>query len=285
MVSIPPPIEGVLEQVLVDVGDEVFEGMVLARIYNTAIETELELARMELRDAESDANKLEADFLALRVEASRAEAELTRIRGEYELADQRAQRQRNLYREGATPRVVYEKAQAEFEELSARFQTAERLAREAEDSARIARDALDLARRHVDEANRIIEEVTADLQASQILCPTNGVVVGMAARQGEEVFFAMENLFQIAVDLAQLHVVVEPAPDQMRWIQPGQPALVYVAELPNDPLEGTVSEMRVGRILVDFLNPLPSIRPGLTAQVTIRVPPGAPPAGAAPPVP
>jgi len=95
----------------------------------------------------------------------------------------------------------------------------------------------------------------------------------MAARQGEEVSAGMEALFQIAVDLSRLVVTLHPTPAEMRLLTPGQPALVYVAEMGGEALAGQVTEMSVGKAVVEFANPSPDVRPGLTAQVLIRTAP------------
>ena len=271
VLSIPPPIPGTLEMVMVDVGTEVYEGMLLAQIANTTIESEMQLVQEELAEAETEANELDSLVISARLEASRAAADLSRAQTEYEDTRKNAERQRMLYREGATPKQVYDKAQAELTRKTKEFEAVREAANAAEESAEQAQKRLDSAKRIVDNINRELEEVNSDVEASQVVSPVNGVITGMAARQGEEVHLGMEAMFQVAVDLSRLTVTLEPTPQQMALLQPGQPVLVYVAELAGQPLEGSLTEMSVGRAVVDFANPSPAIRPGLTAQVAVRV--------------
>lgn len=271
VVNIPAPIEGTLEMVMVNVGDEVYENMLLARIRNSAIEAELQAAREHLEDAESRVNSLESRYISERLEASRAAADFARAKAEYEQAERAAQRQRMLYREGATPRMVYEKAQAEFEAKQQEYLTLERVARSAEEQVSGLRKEVDAGQRAAEEIRWVMEQINAEMDAAQIFCPVSGIVTAMAARQGEEVHVGMESLFQIATDLSRMEVIVEPPPPELARIRPGQQAEVRVAELPNEALPAVVGEVAEGRAKIQFANPSPRVRPGLSAQVTIKV--------------
>jgi len=269
VVSLPAPIEGVLASVMVNVGDEVYEGMLLAQIDNTSLNLDIQLAQEELAKAETKAHDLESETIAARLEASRAKADLSRARDELEQARKAMDRQSLLYREGATPRQVYDKAQREYAKAQKGFDTVLAVARTAAESSKSAQRAFDLARKRVDDINQEIEAVNRDMEATEVVSPVAGIITGMAARQGEEVNPDIENLFQIAVDLTRMYVVLEPGPARMELLHPGQRVRINVAEAPEQTLEGTVTDMRVGRVEVDFTSPTPQIRPGLTAQVTV----------------
>ncbi len=273
VVAIPAPIEGVLEMVMVDVGDEVHENMLLARIQNTALNDELQLMQEDLKDAEGQVNALESQLIAARLEESRARADLARAREAYDEARREADRQRNLYRQGATPRMVYQKAQADLENVRKEYEAVEAAARQAQSRLEAAQIDLDASRRRVEELNRMIEEVAEDLAAADVMSPVSGIVTGMAAGQGEGVHPGMEALFLIAVDLSRMQVILEPSPAEMTFMHPGQSVRVYVAEVPNEAFEGTITEMTVDRTVVEFANPTPRIRPGLSARVVVPVNP------------
>ena len=174
-----------------------------------------------------------------------------------------------LYREGAASRQAYEKTVAEHEETQKQFETIRAVARQAEEGTATAQAKVDAAQKSVEQFEREIEAINSDREAAQIVSPVRGVITGMAARQGEEVHPGMEALFLIAVDLSRMTATLEPSPAEMALIRPGETAFIHVAELPAQSLEGTVTEMRVGSVIVDFANPSPEVRPGLTAQVTI----------------
>lgn len=271
VISLPAPIEGVLESVQADVGDEVFSNMLLATIQNTLVASRLKLIEDELDDAESEISELESKVVSARLESSRATADLSRTQDRYDDARKAAERQRILLREGATPKLVAQRVEEEFQEVLKEYQTARALAESTSDRVQRLLDELEAARRIRDEIMVEADEISADLEATEIFSPVDGILVGMAARQGDEVSLAMEDLFQIAVDLTLLEITVEPRPEQLARILPGQSAVVRVAELPNQPLEGVVSMITETAVTVEFRNPSPRVRPGLTGHVTIPV--------------
>ena len=99
----------------------------------------------------------------------------------------------------------------------------------------------------------------------------DGIVVGRRGAEGDEVTPETKDLFEIAVDLAQLEAVVEPPPAVLDRIRPELPALLQIAEVPGQGIEGKVREVRGREVVVEFLSPSPAIKPGLTAQVSIKL--------------
>jgi hypothetical protein len=53
--------------------------------------------------------------------------------------------------------------------------------------------------------------------------------------------------------------------------RPGQSVIVQVAEMSGESLEGSVREVKDGQAIIEFSSPNPAIKPGLTAQVRIRL--------------
>src|SRR5262245_4285073 len=84
VIPVPAPIDGIIEEYLVDVGEEVYEGQLLARLRNQALEGASELAKIELDRAETRVNNLDSSLISARLEASRARAESSRSKGEFE---------------------------------------------------------------------------------------------------------------------------------------------------------------------------------------------------------
>ncbi len=258
-------------EVFVKVGDEVAEGTLLARIRNTALETEFDTARENLARAEEKQREQESALIAARLEATRANANLSRIRIEFEQLQRTAQRQRLLHSKGATPRLVYEKAQAEFAAKQKQYDAAKKLAGKAEDKVSSLQRSIDAARRVVEDRRLELDEISTDLESTEVLSPVAGIVSAITAGQGEEVSPSMAALFEIAVDLTSMEAWAEASPEQLELIRPRQTADIRVAEASGEILRGIVSAIRDGRIVVEFRNPSPRIRPGLTARVSIHV--------------
>src|SRR5207237_8857641 len=127
---------GTIGAFFADVGQEVFEGQLLARITNEGLETGQEIAHRAVEQAQSRVNTLESDIVSARLEASRARADASRARGEYDRLEKAYRRQQMLFTEGATPKLAYDKSSREFDLAQSEFRTLEQVAANAE--ARVA---------------------------------------------------------------------------------------------------------------------------------------------------
>ena len=97
------------------------------------------------------------------------------------------------------------------------------------------------------------------------------MVVGRSGEVGQSVGPDKPDLFQIATQLSQLEVVLDPDPRAMRQIQPGQAALVTLLELGLGGMLGAVKSIVGAQVIVGFTSPNPAVRPGMVAQVRIKV--------------
>src|SRR5690348_15498395 len=89
---------------------------------------------------------------------------------------------------------------------------------------------------------------------------------GDAVEQGEG-----HELFQIAPNPSERQAVVEPEPPVLRRVRPGNPALLFFADMANEAISGTVREVRGTQVVIDFISPMPAIKPGVTIQVRLKL--------------
>ena len=262
---------GTIEAFLADVGQEVEAGQVLARISSPGLEAGRDVAQMTLDNAQSRVTRIEAQLAAARLEASRAQADASRARSELDRAEKVYSRQRMLQAEGATPRLVYEKAGREFENAQADFQSVDRLARLADQRIQDLQDELQTARKILDDKQQQLEYATGALAGADVRSPVDGTVVGRKGEVGNAVQDQGSDFFQIATNLSALEVVLEPDPPTLSRIRPGQPALVLISDFQSDGIAGTVGQIRDSLVPVEFASPNPAIKPGLAADVRIRL--------------
>jgi HlyD family secretion protein len=270
VVSVAAQIDGTIDSYLVDVGEEVFEGELLAHIKNAALDAAHQTAQVDAGRAQSHIGDLESQIISTRLEASRARSEAVRAKGEYERSEKDYHRQQVLIEAGATPRLAYEKAKKEFEYAKANYEGQDTLAQNAED--RVASLAKEIDSAKSDAAAKVKELDNSETQVAsgEVRSPVNGLVVARRGQAGDPVDPTMKDLLQIAVDLSALEVAVDPDPRVLALVKQGQAALVQVAEAAS-AIQGTVREIKAGRVFVDFTSPSPVIKPGLTAQVRIKV--------------
>jgi hypothetical protein len=78
-------------------------------------------------------------------------------------------------------------------------------------------------------------------------------------------------MFRIATDLYALEVRLEPKPDELARIHPGQEAVVLLLDLQGTGLQGTVKEVKDGTVTVEFAGAIPGIKPGMRADVRLKL--------------
>ena len=271
VVAVPAPIDGLVESFAAEVDQDVFEGQLLARIRNPKLDTSMEEATAELDKAQSRVQNTEAAITTARLEASRSAADSTRTQKEFERAEKAWQRQQMLFKEGATPRLTYEKAEHDYTTLKDERESKMALARQMDERVQNLNRDLDVFKRMLDDRSQSIERAKADLAAADVHSPVDGIVVARHGQVGDEVNPKVGDLFQIATALTSMEVTVNPTMAQLKRIRPGQPAAIHVAEMPNDVISGTVREVAGAVVVVEFTSPTPLIKPGLTAQVTIKL--------------
>src|SRR5689334_14235288 len=106
VVGVGAPISGNVDAFLAEVGEDVFQGQLLARIGSSGLDNARDAANQEVERAQDQVSKLESAVNGVRMEASRAEADAQRARLQMERAQKNYERQTTLNREGATPRLV-----------------------------------------------------------------------------------------------------------------------------------------------------------------------------------
>jgi HlyD family secretion protein len=271
VIGVSPPVEGIIGAFFADVGQEVFQGQLLARLTNEGLETGQQTAQRDLELRQTRVNTLESEIVSARLEASRARADASRARGEYDRLEKIYRRQQMLFNEGATPKLTFEKSSREFELAQGEFRTLEQLAANAESRVAGLIKNLDSEKRVLQEKTDALETAKARSAATELVSPVQGLVVARSGDVGQSIAPDKADLFQIATQLSQLETVLEPDPPTMRRIQPGQSALVSLPDQGADGMLGSVKSIEGDRVIVAFISPNPGVKPGMTAQVRIRV--------------
>ena len=272
LLLVAAPVEGTLEALEVQPGQEVFEGQLLGRIRNESLDGIRTAAQEQLEAAQSKVTNLESALLASRLEVSRASADASRAQGEYDRMSKAATRQQMLYREGATPRLTFEKAMKDADGARAEYEGLRELARRAEERIKDQTSDLEAARKTLEEREKSLEAAQSDLAAAEVHAPADGVLLASRAQVGDTVHAGMEDLFQISTNPLKLKVTIEPEPPVLAKLRTPLPTAVLVAELPLSSIEGELVEIKDGKVTVNFDAPDPAIKAGLTATVRVKIP-------------
>jgi multidrug resistance efflux pump len=270
-VGLPPGIDGVIDSFFVDAGQEVFEGQPLARIGAAGLEGSRDAAAQALERAQESVSRTESAMSAALLEQSRAEADAQRARGELDRVLRVFSRQKTLIAAGATPRLTYEKTAREFEQAQADFDLRDKTARTAREHVQSLTAELAAVRKVAARHAEQLEDARTALDAAEVRAPVDGLVVARHGEPGQPASEAGKDLFEIATDLYELEVAIDPPPAALAHIHPGQPALVLVLDLQSASLPGEVRELKDNQVIVDFSSNLPAIRPGMRADVRLKL--------------
>ncbi|MGC4053762.1 MAG: hypothetical protein QM757_31630 [Paludibaculum sp.] len=271
LVQVPATLDGVAEEFPVKPGDEVYEGQILGRIANETLKETAHEAELETERAQAKVNDAESQLIAVRLEDSRAAADASRARIEFQRAERTYQRQQLLNSEGATPRNTYQKAQQDYEAAKKESDTLQALSNTLQDRVQGLIKDIDFAKKALAEKVQNLETAKSNLSSADILSPADGLIIAIGKSAGEEVHKGMPDLITIATDLSQLELVLEPEPPVLKRLKAGQPAVIQIAELPGGGLSSTVKSVENGKVIVEFSSPTTLIRPGMTAVGTLKL--------------
>lgn len=257
-------IAGEVDSFSAEVGQEVFEGQVLARISNEGLETGRDNAQRTVKAAEEKLQSLETAISAARLESSRVHSESAKSLDEANLAAKSFERQKLLNREGATPRNAYEQAARDNEAAGKALEGFRELARQADGHLDALTKEYDLTKKTLDDKRKELEEAEAAVSAAEVHAPLAGVVV---ARQGEigKTLTQQEAsaLFRIATDIIAMQAVF-PADPSMKA---GDKVGVSFLDIAGNPIPAVIREIRNGEAVAEFTSGNPAIRPGASCVV------------------
>ncbi len=178
------------------------------------------------------------------------------------------------------------RAQAAFSEASRNFERS----RELKERNVIAQVDLDAAEAAFDQRKAEVKQAQASLQSARvnlgyttITSPIDGVIIARAVDIGQTVAASLSapKLFQIAGDLTRMQVETKIDEADIGRVAPGLSATFTVDAFPEDTFEGTVRQVRLEPLIeqnvvtyttvIDVSNPELKLKPGMTANVTIRI--------------
>lgn len=269
--SVTSSVIGNVEAFMANVGDEVFQGQVLARIGAAGLESEREAAAHAVEYAQEQVSKAESLIASARMEASRAGADAQRAQMSLDRAEKAFARQKTLHAAGATPRMAYEKAAQDYESLAQEFDVMDKARRAAEDGVKNGLEQLASAKRVLADKSQQLEQAQGAFEAAEVRAPVDGLIVQRKAETGKSVQETGGELFTIATDVYALELPVEPKPEVLKRLQPGQPALVIIPDLQTGGIPAEIKEIKDTQAIVQFNSTLPAIRPGMRADVRLKL--------------
>ena len=197
-------------------------------------------------------------------------------------------------------RALVEKAKADVENLRVALDDANRQLARAEalfakqlldqsdlDAARVAAEeaaaAVKAGQAQVTQAQAMVDENLVNREHTIITAPIDGIVIARNVDIGQTVVSNMQaqTLFEIAEDLTKMQLNASIDESDVARVRPGDAVTFTVDAYPDDTFRGTVAQVRLNPMIdqnvvtyttvIDVPNRDLELRPGMTANVTVRV--------------
>ena len=184
-INISSKLSGQLEEILVQEGDFVEPGQVLARIKVSALEAQLREVQAQQRQAQERIATTEAQ-VAMRISEKAAAAAMVEQR-ETELvaAKNRLARTEILAKDGAVSKQQLDDERADVKSVAAVLSAARAQVDSAQSAIVAARSQVSSARSQVDAIKATIERINFDIEDAQLKAPLKARVQFLVAQPGE----------------------------------------------------------------------------------------------------
>jgi len=148
-------------------------------------------------------------------------------------------------------------------------------------TARSARAGVDQAEAQLAQSRASLEQARTNLHYTDIVSPTDGVVISRAVNVGQTVAASLSApvIFTIAQDLRKMEVHTNVAESDIGRLQPGMRVSFTVDAYPGEPFRGSIRDIRnapqvVQNVVtydavIDVANDDLKLKPGMTATVSV----------------
>jgi HlyD family secretion protein len=148
-------------------------------------------------------------------------------------------------------------------------------------TARASRASVDQAQSQLAQSLAALETAKTNLRYTDILSPTDGVVISRAVNRGQTVAASLSApvIFTIAQDLRKMEVHTNVAESDIGRLKPDMRVTFTVDAYPGDPFRGRIRDIRnapqvVQNVVtydavIDVDNPDLKLKPGMTATVSV----------------
>jgi HlyD family secretion protein len=272
-VHVMSQVPGQIAEILVDEGDPVHVGDLLAQLDAREAEASRRLAEANLQNARSN---LERAQVSERLRGDTADTEVTRASAVLEKAHSDRARARELFAAGILSRAALEAAEIDERVADSSYRAAAARATDRE----VARSEVKAARALVSQTRAAAEAARVVLERTRITAPFDGVVAARYVQPGQTIVPSTP-LFSI-VDRADIRVRATFDEVDVARIQTGQTVRLLLDSFPGRRFEGLVEEIsptvstsrqenRTVTLKIRFARDVAGVRPGMSADAEIIV--------------
>lgn len=284
--DIASKLSGKVEQVLVDEGDSVTAGQVLAVLDQRDYRAQLAQAEAAVQAAQANVGAARAQLEALRAgcrpqELRQAEEAVKQAEASRENATANYNRTKDLFAQGAVSQQQMDAIELQLDVARAQCESAVQqfdLAREGprQEDIRAAEERLRQAEAAEAQARAALRLANVALDNTVIHSSISGVVAKRHVEPGEAFSMASSTVVTV-VDNSRVYVRGEVGEASIRHVRRGQPVVVTVDALPGQDVPGQVTEIlpaadvrsRMFSVKISIPNTDGSLREGMFARARI----------------
>ncbi|NJN76376.1 MAG: efflux RND transporter periplasmic adaptor subunit [Synechococcaceae cyanobacterium RL_1_2] len=254
--------EGRILSLVVEEGDRVNRGQVLATLDNSLIVAEINQAKAELAARDAEVKEAEGELGETEAQLRQAQAALAQAKTD-------ADRLQGLYEEGALPKQAAESA-------ATNAKTAQEEVKSLQQQLNTRRGAITANQQRVEAQGAIIKQIQERLTYFTVQAPLTGMVLSKTLEQGDLAQPGQEIL--TIGDLGTVQINIQVSDRDLSKFQVGQGVEVKLDAFKDQTFNGVVKRIlpvadQVARLIpveITIPNPAGTITSGLLARVSYQ---------------
>ncbi len=231
-VKISSDVSGEIVELMIEEGDSVVAGQLLAKIDPDAFQSQVQRGIATVNSAKAQLANARAQIETLKAQREQTQAQLVNAREIH-------QRNEGLLKDQVISQADFDASLSNLRALEANLRAAESNVRGAEESARAAQF-------QVESADASLNELRTSLRRTTIYAPTDGVISLLSVEAGERVVGTIQmsgtEMMRIA-DLSAMEVRVEVSENDIPRVSLGDKAEIEVDAYLDRKFIGTVSQI------------------------------------------
>ena len=267
--NVMPKITAPVQRFLVNRGDHVKAGQLLARLENRDLVAAVAANKGQVIQAQ--ANLQATERAAIPESIVKAQTDVQSSQQADDAAKKVLESRQKLYQSGALARKMVDDAAVASAQADAQLATAKEHLRVLESAGRQAQ--VDLARGQVEAAQGLYQSAEAQVAYSEVRSPGSGIVADRPLYPGD--MAATGTPLMVIMDISRVVARVNVPVDEATAVKVGQPATVALSD--GEEYTGKVSVVSPAtdpnaatvQVWIELPNPGERIKPGATAHASI----------------
>ncbi len=275
-------IDGYLTKRLVDIGDKVKQGQLLAQIDSPSADEDRSQAAADLAQSDAQVVSALATLKESKAQAEAAAAQVTRAKADQTYASVTADRWNNMAKYGAVSLQSRDEKDRSLNAQNASVEAALAQKRAADQQVEASAAQVRVARANVVAKQASLKKYKAQQDFKYVIAPFDGVIVSRKVDQGALITAGSQSTTQELFQLAKLDVLrsyVNVPQSLSRYLKPGSDAEITVSSYPERTFVGKVTNVsgaldpqtRTRQTEVKIENHDHALLPGMYAQIKLTV--------------